>query len=323
MSTDGTQDRIKTLLVSVDAAIKANELQKAAEVLREASHLDSDNAQVNERWATLQKIDAGSDVVGLLRTYLGGQNEDDGQKALQALKAKQLPSKDALQAAELLLEFKRPLPLLDSLTGALLSKNVEAHKNAASRFADNATKTFEELFDRGEESFSVFATFPLDNAVWSSKGQQVTAQKDLFRLCVATLISAGAEHLEQIMRAIARLLSLVPDTVSEIVDEEVLDAILSCLDLRLPNSLRSQAILATSKLLEATKERGEELFSTFIKERAAKQSNNDLIIAFSAAAAVFPIIPAVAARLFLIDGFVQQLVPNLERNWEDGAAGHR
>ena len=323
MSTDGTQDRIKALLANADAAIKSDELQKASQILVEASHLDSDNAQIKERWAALQKVDNGNDVVELLRSYLGSQTEEDGHKALTALKTKQVPSTDALQATEALLATTRPLTYLDSLTGVLLSRNVEARKNVAARFANNATGTFEQLFERGEEGFAALATIPLDNAVWSSKSQQVTAQQDLFRLCVATLMKAGAEHLERVMRALARLLSLVPDTVAPLLDEDVLDAILSCLDLRLPNPLRSQAILATSKLLEATKERGEELFSSFITERAARQTNNDLIIAFSAAASVFPIIPAVAARLFLIDGFVQQLVPNLERNWEDGAAGNR
>ncbi|KAK5165422.1 SWI5-dependent HO expression protein 4 [Saxophila tyrrhenica] len=323
MSADGTSDRIDTLLATADAAIKADELQKAAEALREASHLDSENAKVKERWAALQKLDAGSDVFELLRNYITTQNEEGGQKALKLLKAKQLPSKDALQAVELLLDITKSLPLLDGLTGSLLSRNVEARKFVTSRFADNATETFELFFERGEESFNALATIPLDNAVWASTDQQTTAQKDLFRLCVATLIEAGADHLERIMRCIARLLSLVPAVVADIVDDEVLDSILSCLDLRMSASLRSQAILATSKVLEATKERGEELFSNFITERAAKQTNNDLIIAFSAAAAVFPIIPAVTAKLFLIDGFVQQLVPNLERNWEEGAAGKR
>ena len=125
------------------------------------------------------------------------------------------------------------------------------------------------------------------------------------------------------MRCIARLLTAAPDTVSSIVDAEVLDAILSSLDIRLAAPLRAQAMLATSKLLEATKEEGEKQFSQFIMGRASKQTNDDLIIVFSAAAAVFPVIPAVAARLFLTDGLVQQLVPNLERNSEDGAAGKR
>lgn len=323
MSSDGSSDRIKALLTTADTAIKADELQKAAEALREASHLDADNAEVKERWTALQRTEEGGDVYGLLQKYLAGHDDEDGKKALQILKSKQLPNKDAIQAIKLLLHATISEKILDDLTGALLSRNVETRKLVARRLKDNATEIFELLSERGEESFNAFSTIPLENAVWSSKSDQAIAQKDVFRLCVATLIEAGAEHLERVMRCAARLLSLVPDVVTGIVDADVFDAILSSLDLRLPASLRSQAILATSKLLEATKQQGEELFSGFITQKAEKQTNNDLIIAFSAAAAVFPIIPAVAAKLFLIDGFVQQLVPNLERNWEEGAAGKR
>ena len=323
MSSNATSQHVDALLAKADEAIKVNELQKASNALREASHLDSDNAKVKEKWTTLQKQEGGGDGLELLRTYLGSQDASDGQKAVQALKAKQLPTKDAIEAAELVLRINITPQFLDTATGALFSRNFEARKCLATKHAANATETFELLFERGEESFNTLASVSLETALWSSKDQQATAQKDVFRLCVATLIDAGAEHLERVMRCIARLLSIAPDTVASIVDEDVLDAILSSLDIRLATSLRSQAMLATSKLLEATKEKGEELFSGFITERAGRQTNDDLIIAFSAAAAVFPVIPTIAAKLFLIDGFVQQLVPNLERNWEDGAAGKR
>jgi hypothetical protein len=323
MSVDSTSDRVKNLISAADDATKAGALVKAVESLREASHIEPNNAQIRERWAKLQHAEAGADVPELLRSYLGGQAENCGQEALQALKAKQLPTDVAVEAAELLLNTAGAQPLLDSLTGTLLYRNLEARKRVATKLSDNATEIFEQLFERGEESLGALAIVPLEDAAWSSKDLQLAAQRDVFRLCVATLIEAGAEHLERVMRCVARLLSVASDTVTDLIDADVFDAILSSLDIRLPAALRSQAVVATSKLLETTKQRGDELFSNFITERAAKQSNNDFIIAFSAAAAVFPIIPAVASRLFLIDGFVQQLVPNLERNWEDGAAGKR
>ena len=323
MSSSSTDDRIHDLLDKADEAIKNKQLQKAAEVLREASHLDPNNAQVKERWTTLHKLDAGGDVLELLKTYLGSQGAEDGQKALQALKTKPLSANDAVQAIELLLRIRSSPDLLDSLTGTLLLRNVEARKFVATKLSENATELFELLFERGEDSFLALASIPGETSIWQSQNDQETAQRDIFRLCVATLIEAGADHLERVMRCISRLLTVAPDNVGDIIDEDVLDAILSSLDIRLAAPLRHQAMLATSKLLEATKQRGEELFSQFIMGRASKQTNDDLIVVFSAAAAVFPVIPAVAARLFLTDGFVQQLVPNLERNSEDGAAGKR
>ena len=323
MSSIDTKDRIDALLTKVDEAIKSNELQKAAETLREASHLDSDNVEVKQRWTTLQKKEAGSDALESLKTYLGSQKAEDGQKALEALKTKKLSPSDAVEATELVLRITSSPQLLDPLTGTLLSRNVDACKVIASKLTENATQIFELLYERGEDSFDALATIPVDSPLWQSTEKQSSAQKDVFRLCVATLIEAGADHFERVMRCTARLLTVAPDTVADIVDDEVLDAILSCLDIRLAAPLRSQAMLATSKWLEATKQSGEELFSEFIMGRASKQTIDDLIVVFSAAAAVFPVIPAVAARLFLTDGFVQQLVPNLERNSEDGAAGKR
>lgn len=323
MSTDGTSTRIKVLLAAADAAAKTDDLRKAAETLREASHLDPSNAEVKERIIALQRLEEGGNVVDLLKNYLTGEHDEDGKRALQTIKAKRLASEDAVPAIDLLLGATSVQPLLDSLTGSLLSRNIDARRRITVKLVENATQIFEQLYERGEESFNAFSTITLEDTAWKSKDEQDTAQKDVFRLCVATLIEAGAEHLERIMRCIARTLSLASQTVIEIVDADVFEAVLTCLDLRVALPLRSQAILATSKLLEATKEQGEELFSNFITERAEKQTNNDLIVAFSAAAALFPIIPAVASKLFLIDGFVQQLVPNLERNWDDGAAGKR
>lgn len=323
MSSGATSDHTNALLAKADEAIKANELQRASEALREASHLDSGNEQVKQRWAALQKLDAGGNALGLLRNYLGSQDAEAGSKALEAVKAKQLPKGDAVQAAELLLRVNISQKCLDAITGTLLSRNVEARKLVATRLSVEPTEIFQLLFERGEQSFSALAMLPVENVLWSTTDRQAAAQQDVFRLCVATLIEAGAEHIERAMRAIARLFNFAPDLLAPLVDADVTDAILSSLDIRLPQALRSQAMLATSKLLEATKDRGEELFSGFITGRAAKQTNEDLIIAFSAAAAAFPVIPTVAGRLFLIDGFVQQLVPNLERNWDDGAAGQR
>lgn len=323
MSSTETQERIAGLLAKADEAIKTDERGEAAEALREASHLDGNNDQVKERWTKLQQADDGANSLELLKLYLGSQEAEDGEKALSILKSRQLPITDVAQAIELLLNANTDLELADSLTGTLIARNIEARKAVAARFSQNATGAFEKLFARGEESFKAFTVVPLEDSIWTTKDAQTTAQRDFFRLSVAKLIAAGAEHLERVMQAIARLLSTVPDAVSSIVDGDVMDSILSSLDLRTEAPLRSQAMLATSKLLEATKERGGELFSDFIMNRASKQTNDDLIMAFSAAAAVFPVIPAVVSRLFLTDGFVQQLVPNLERNSEDGAAGKR
>ncbi len=323
MSGTATSERIKVLVITAEAAVKAGELQKAADALRNATQLDPDDASVKQQWAALRQLESGEAVVEVVRRHLISGHEDDGRRALQMLQTKQVSSQDALELTNLLMDTAASTPLLDSLTGRLLSHNISARKGVATRMSKNATEVFELMLERGEESFAALANMLLEEVAWANGKAQATAQKDVFRLCVATLIEAGAEHLERVMRCIARLLSAAPDTMANLIDADVVDAIVSCLDIRQPATLRSQAVLATSKMLEATKQQGEELFSSFITERMSKHTNNDFITVFSAAAAVFPIIPAVAAKLFLTEGFIQQLVPNLERNWEDGAAGGR
>lgn len=324
MTANASTDRVNELLGKADEFIAANDLPRAAQALKEASRLDAQNAQVKEKWTAFQKLEAGvGDTLELLRIYIGGQDAEDGQKALQALKQKSLAEKDAVEAVELVLHTKAAPSLLDPITATLLSRNVDARKAVATKLTANATQTFELVFELGPETFNAFASIALEAFLWPSKEQQVTAQKDVFRLCIATLIEPGEEKFERLMKCLARLLTLAPDAVTPTIDEEDFDVILSCLDIRLPANLRSQTMLVVSKLLEVTKERGEELFSSFINDRAQKQTNDDLIIVFSAAAAVFPMIPVAAAKLFLTDGFIQQLVPNLEKNSEEGQAGKR
>ena len=119
MSTDDTTDHVNTLLAKADKAVEGNDLQNASEVLREASQLDSGSAQIKERWSKLQNLEAGGDVVELLRDYLSNQDARAARNALQALKSKQLSNKDAAQATELLLLYERA-----SETSRLLDRDV-------------------------------------------------------------------------------------------------------------------------------------------------------------------------------------------------------
>lgn len=323
MSSAQIQDRIAQLLAQADEAVRGDGLQKASNLLKEASHLDPNNAQVKNAWLALQKREQTGDLINLLRSYLGSGPESDGQKAIQTLKQRRIPRAEADEAIHLLLEPAREADLLDPLTGTLLYVSVDARKVLAEKLWKPFSELFDQFFERGEESFKALATLAFDEAVWTSKDKQVLAQKDLFRLGIAKLIDVGVDHLERPMQLIARQLSIAPDNVQNLVDEDIFDVVLVCLDIRREPNLRRQAMLATSKILETTKERGETLFGHFITSRVAKQTNDDLIIAFSVAAAVFPMVPTIAASLFMTDGFVQQLVPNLERNSEAASQGQR
>ncbi|KAK5005899.1 hypothetical protein LTR28_007140 [Elasticomyces elasticus] len=128
------------------------------------------------------------------------------------------------------------------------------------------------------------------------------------------MMDAGLEHPERAMQAIARLLTVTAKTLQDLINQDVFDVVLSALDVREPPALRSQAMLAISSLLEITRERGERMLTDFVTTKVHERKCQDYIIAFSAAAAVFPIIPSVAATLFLTEGFIQTLVPMLHSN---------
>lgn len=318
-----TSTRIQELLAKSDEFVGASQLQKAAEALREASQLDANDQRVKEAWLRLQKHERGGDALQLLRGYVASERDEDGEKALQSLRQKSLSSAEAKDALNALSSADESLALRDRLTATILTASSEAKRHVATQMVEQATDAFEEFSARGKESFTAFVALILDASVWQDKEKHIDSQKDLFRLCMATVIGAGEDNPERSMRAIARQLTLAPEPIKEIVDADIFDVVLTSLDIRLEQSLRSQAMLAISKLLDISGDKGEGIFSSFVTGRVAKQTNDDLIIAFSAASAAFPVIPVVASKLFMTEGFVQQLVPNLEKNSEAAASGKR
>lgn len=323
MSAADAQTRIADLLKRSDEAAEGGDLQKAFQALKEASHLDPANARVKDALVALEKRERTGDALQLIESYLGSGPESDGEKALHALRQKHLPKDDAERAFDLILSCSKQLDLLDTLIGTLIYRSRDVQQLLGAKFQDPVTELYNQLYERGPESLKAFSTIPLNDALWVSKDDQIKAQRDLFRLCIAKLIDVDIEYPERLMQVVARLVALAPKTVEPLIDLDVFEIILDSLDIRLEQPLRSQAMLATSKVLETTKEKGEQLFGQYLAARVNKQTIDDFIIAFSSAAAVFPMIPAVAAQLFMTDGFVQQLVPNLERNFESGSQGKR
>ena len=279
---------------------------------------------VQKQWRALQDRENGGDSVQLLKRYLETGKDDDGQNALIAVgRHNQMDAATASSVYQLLRQDNFTLALRDRLTGTWLSGHAEAQRLVVLELIDSATDTFDRFFSYGDDSFRAFSSLALENNLWASKEPQLTAQKDLFRLCIAKLMDAAVEYPDRAMRALTRQLALSPANVADLIDSDVFDVVLSSLDIRVDVALRRQATMTTAKMLEATKESGEGLFANFVTERVGRQTNDDLIVAFSAAAEVFPIIPVIAARLFMTDGFVQQLVPNLEKNSDAAAAGGR
>ncbi|TKA35885.1 hypothetical protein B0A54_12332 [Friedmanniomyces endolithicus] len=319
-----TSARIAELLIKADQAVIAGENAKAAGILREASQIDPQDGDVKKRWLALAGHEAGGQSpVEALQKYLETGDADRGDRARLALnQQRQLSTTEVTEAYELLTGSKGALPLVDQLTALLIQRQSSARRLTASRFTSNPTEIFAQLYSIGDESFKALISVVLDASLWpADSGRKTAPQKDVFRLSLATLISANVKNPERAMSAVTHLLAVQPESIKGLIDQDVVDIVLSDLDIRLEATLRRQAMLATSRMLEVTDERGEMFFVEFVKTKVAKDNNDDLILAFSAASAVFPILPQVAAKIFLTEGFVRNLVPNLEKNSDAAAHG--
>ncbi|KAK4961849.1 SWI5-dependent HO expression protein 4 [Elasticomyces elasticus] len=331
MASTAIQARTAELITKADEASKAGEHAKAASILKEASQINPEDTGVKKRWLALADQTSGSpNPVIILRNYLhDNKNDDNGDQARQALnQGRQLSRPEAEQAYDLLTQSPHqtrspPPDRQDELLSILLQRHTSARQLVATKLTADPTEAFNQLYDIGDEAFKSLFSILLDSSLWPDDGTREKACREIFRLSLATVKSAGpgVQRPGRAMRAITHLLAVQPATVLPLIDQKVVDIVLAELDLRNDATVRRRGILATSRMLEVTGEKGEGWFETFVTTKVAKGGEEGLVLAFSAAGAVFPILPHVAAKLFLTDGFVEKLVSNLEEREGGGWGG--
>lgn len=318
-SSSADNERAESLATEARACVEKRELHKASRLAKEALSLAPQNPHVKSVLLLLQNQDSGHQILQLCKNYINNHVEADGTEALKWLRqqATTPPEQDAIELLKLLLEHSGSATVLrDELSAALLAGSLPARADLAKGFAVNteATRIFALLYQQGERTFKALATVLLDKAAWASGKDQREAKRDAFQLALGKLLDPALEHAEWLLMLVARLLAGAPKDLVGLLDADVFEIVLASLDIRLESAVRSQATLATIQLLQETGELGEGFFTTFVTTTVAKTHHDDLIIAFSAAAAVFPIAPVVTAKLFLTPGFLEGLIPTLERN---------
>lgn len=102
----------------------------------------------------------------------------------------------------------------------------------------------------------------------------------------------------------------------ELIDSDAFDSIMGCLDMRQSSSIRGHATLTVSAYLKASDQNGVDFLTEFFKSRISKKTYDDFIVAFSVAAAIFPVVPSLSADLFLSEGFVGSLGTLMRRKWK-------
>ena len=201
----------------------------------------------------------------------------------------------------------------DNIVSGLFRESRAAKAWLGKRLKQAATENFEEVYEIGDGSANAITAVVLEPSIWVTEPGREACERDVFQLFLAKLMEVGHDHDGRALKGIARLLVADASKLHVLIDESTFDAILVSLDDRLPIDVRSQATLATAKYLEASHDQGQNVLTKFISSRVARHSNEDLVLAFSAAAAVFPIVPSIASNLFLIEGFVPSLIPLLEK----------
>jgi len=286
--------------------------------LREAASLASENNEVKAAFEKIQKDDLQHRLQQLCTKFALEHDEDAGKEAIQYLnRSAEVPSDVAKKCMELVLRHRQigdSTTKNDEILAGLLRESPAAKGFLAAKLHDcKDNSAFEEIYNLGDGAANGIATVVLDPSVWSSEATREACEKDMFQYFLAKLLEIGDEHNGKALKGIARLLAVDAETLEEYVDEDCFGAVLSCLDDRTAVNVRSQAILAIAKILEASGERGQRTLTNFVITRVARQKNEDLVLAFSAAAGVFPVAPSIASALFLTQGFLEGLVPLVER----------
>jgi len=306
--------RVEELARKATVLLDTGDVEKAAQLLREAGSIDPENENVKKAWDLVRQEEQGHSLVKYCQKWLAHQKEEDGEEAVDYMHRHQLSFEVAEEAMEVMLQYNGEADIADEVTGELL-KHAGARKPVARALIDQPTITFNQMFDRGDDSMSAITTMMLEKISWPTEKERIAAVRDAFQLALAQMMHAGQDYPERAMKVISRLLGVESHNLNGLIDADGFDVILSQLDIRAPNILRSQATLATLKLLELAPESAQQLISQYVVKRVQKPTPDGLVLAFSAAASVFPMAPQAASQLFLSPGFVEAFVP-LVKKWK-------
>lgn len=265
-----------------------------------------------------QEENDGHQLLNLCRRYAGRKDETAGKEAAAYLRTDGLkpPENVALESLKLLLgENAHTLSeLQDDIISGLVRQSTSVRQYFSNQLQVSVTAFFDEIYDRGDGAAVCLDTVVLDPSVWPSEDTRSHCESELFQLFLAKLMESGHDLDGRSLKGITRLLAVDAESLHHLIDHEGFEVILSSLDNRLPLEVRSQATLATAKYLEVAKENGAKQFSALTAAKVTKGRLDDLITAFSAVGAIFPVAPAAAASVFLSDEFMKALIPLASRD---------
>src|SRR5205809_4831110 len=117
---DEATTRAEELVMRATVLLNENELQKAAELLREASSIEPKNESVKRGWDLLRQEEQGNSLVKYCEKWLAHQRDEDGEEALDYMNLHQLSSEAMEEAMDVMLQYTGDSDMADQITGELL-----------------------------------------------------------------------------------------------------------------------------------------------------------------------------------------------------------
>jgi protein unc-45 len=188
-----------------------------------------------------------------------------------------------------------------------IMERINDEQSQGMRFTDASDRSYID----GLVSALTDKTLPRDIRKLQSKRQYLMFEKLLDALRIT---DSRRDRLT--LAAITRLLAANPEELRHVVSSQGFQKILELLDIRLSDEMRSQATITTASFMEAEQQRAEVILNEFVRTQVSRGGDSSLIVAFSAASAIFPITPSVASALFLSKKFPELLVPLVKKKGE-------
>lgn len=320
-ATSEHEDRASSLAIKSLEYLRAGSHDDAIRSLREALSLAPRNETVLRAFHTFQKDQNVPPVSRLCQSLVVELSSGAGRELVQALKDPSLSLQPSIviECLELLFAHANTIPYPEGgeVIGGILKASRSGREYLASLLERDVSQVFNTFMGLGGAAVDGLVVVLLDPAAWKVVEKKNKCLRECFKAFLESLKLREKDRQLAAGRSVARLLAAHADELHSLVGQDALGRLLEMLDINSAEDLRSHATLATAKFVEAEEAVAESMLGKFMLSRLAEDSDDDLRIAFSAAAAIFPLVPTVAAQLFMTDGFVEGIVPSLQgRQWD-------
>lgn len=226
-----------------------------------------------------------------------------------------LTKSKAEQLLHLLLVDKSSHPDSSRLLARLLTQQPEALRALPRELQHNPKNVFRRCLASGTDGSKTLADCLLSGQVWPSRETQLQCIHAIAQLCIESLESSTTDdQVKQILSILVRLIGTSTADPSFSLTPRSAEAFLSLLDLRRPQTIQSQALLVLMRILGKSEERETIILRDVLHQKGFSTSRTDVITAFSAAAALFPIVPALCKDLLAEKRVLEEVLSSLKKS---------